>query len=114
DLAVLEGGYSIETALPYINLGIILAMAGLDYSHIEEPDYKKERLKQAKDITKKVQNISDKVYNRWKNRYNLKRKNLKGLDYVERPLQVYYDTDGILENQIQNFKVCSKCSGINT
>lgn len=114
DLAVLEGGYSIETALPYINLGIILAMAGLDYSHIEEPDYKKERLKQTKDITKKVKDISDKVYNRWKNRYNLKRKNLKGLDYVERPLQVYYDTDGILENQIQNFKVCPKCSGINT
>ena len=31
DIAVLEGGYSIEGALPYINTGIILAMAGLDY-----------------------------------------------------------------------------------
>jgi acetoin utilization deacetylase AcuC-like enzyme len=28
DIAVLEGGYSIEGALPYINTGIILAMAG--------------------------------------------------------------------------------------
>ena len=27
DIAVLEGGYSIEGALPYVNLGIILAMA---------------------------------------------------------------------------------------
>ena len=32
DIAVLEGGYSIEGALPYVNVGIILAMAGVDYS----------------------------------------------------------------------------------
>ena len=35
-IAVLEGGYSIEGALPYVNLGIILAMAGLDYSNVHE------------------------------------------------------------------------------
>ena len=33
------GGYSIESALPYVNTGIILAMAGLDYSGVKEPDY---------------------------------------------------------------------------
>ena len=30
DIAVLEGGYSIEAALPYVNTGIILAMAEMD------------------------------------------------------------------------------------
>ena len=39
DIAVLEGGYTIEGALPYMNLGIILAMAGLDYSNVHDPDY---------------------------------------------------------------------------
>jgi acetoin utilization deacetylase AcuC-like enzyme len=38
DIAVLEGGYSVESALPYVNTGIILAMAGLDYSKVVEPD----------------------------------------------------------------------------
>ena len=38
DIAVLEGGYSVEAALPYVNTGIILAMAGLDYSQVVEPD----------------------------------------------------------------------------
>jgi hypothetical protein len=38
DIAVLEGGYSVEAALPYVNTGIILAMAGLDYSKVIEPD----------------------------------------------------------------------------
>ena len=38
DIAVLEGGYSIEAALPYVNTGIILAMAEMDYSKVIEPD----------------------------------------------------------------------------
>jgi|Deesub1362A_J573_1020465.scaffolds.fasta_scaffold01830_5 acetoin utilization deacetylase AcuC-like enzyme len=37
-VAVLEGGYSVEGALPYTNLGIIAAMAGLDISQIREPE----------------------------------------------------------------------------
>ncbi len=37
-VAVLEGGYSVEAALPYTNLGIIAAMAGYDISHIREPE----------------------------------------------------------------------------
>ncbi len=36
--AVLEGGYSIEAALPYTNLAIIAAMAKLDTSFIREPE----------------------------------------------------------------------------
>ena len=27
---------------------------------------------------------------------------------------IYYDTDGIMENQVRNFKVCKKCNGIET
>ncbi len=43
--AVLEGGYSVEAALPYTNLGIIAAMAGLDLSYIREPKRYLEELK---------------------------------------------------------------------
>lgn len=37
-LVVLEGGYSVEGGLPYTNLGIIAALAGLDISAIREPE----------------------------------------------------------------------------
>ncbi len=114
DIAVLEGGYSIEGALPYINLGIILAMAGLDYSNVHEPDYDRERLRQTGEITEYIKKVCDIVYSRWKNRDDLKLKKFKGLKYVEKPKQIYYDTDGIMENQVQNFKICKRCSGINT
>jgi hypothetical protein len=36
DIAVLEGGYAIEEALPYTNLAIILSMAGYDYGKVVE------------------------------------------------------------------------------
>ena len=114
DIAVLEGGYSIEGALPYINLGIILAMAGLDYSNVHEPDYDRERLKQPDRITEYIKQVSELVYNRWKKRDELRLKEFKGQDYVDRYRQIYYDTDGIMEYQTQRFKICKRCSGVNT
>ncbi|MFV9566962.1 histone deacetylase family protein [Thermoanaerobacter mathranii] len=114
NIAVLEGGYSIEGALPYVNLGIILAMAGIDYSRVSEPDYDKEKLKQPKDITEYIKKLSEIIYNRWKNKDDLRLKEFKDVNYVKRPRRVYYDTDGILETQVQNFKICNKCSGVNT
>jgi len=43
-IAVLEGGYSVEGGLPYTNLGLIAAMAGLDISAIREPEIYQETL----------------------------------------------------------------------
>lgn len=114
DIAVLEGGYSIEGALPYINLGIILAMAGLDYSNVHEPDYNPDKLKQTKEITENVKLISDMVYKSWLDKHKLKDREFKGIELVEKPRQIYYDTAGIMENQVQNFHICKKCSGLNT
>ena len=50
DIAVLEGGYSIEGALPYVNVGIILAMAGVDYSKVKEPNYNPESIRQVNPV----------------------------------------------------------------
>lgn len=66
DIAVLEGGYSIEKALPYINVGIILAMAGLDYSNVREPDYNAEQLRQSADITGIIEKEVQNIMNMWK------------------------------------------------
>lgn len=114
DIAVLEGGYSIEGALPYINLGIILAMAGIDYSNVREPDYDAHELKQPEKITNYIKGLSELVYQKWKNKEDLWLNDFKGMEKVERTRRIYYDTDGILEQQTQTFKICKKCSGVNT
>ncbi|HHX78792.1 MAG TPA: histone deacetylase [Acholeplasmataceae bacterium] len=114
DIAVLEGGYSIEGALPYINLGIILAMAGLDYSNVKEPDFDRSKLVQSQKITDHIKKLSEIVYENWKNKEVLKKEKFKNLKAVERNRRIYYDTDGIMENQTQKYKICKKCSGVNT
>ncbi len=112
DIAVLEGGYSIEGALPYVNLGIILAMAGMDYSGVREPNLEQKKLKQSDKITEYIKNLCEKIYKKWKNKDDIRYDMIRGKDYIIRPRQVYYDTDGILEEQVQKFRICSKCSGL--
>ncbi|NLJ94843.1 MAG: histone deacetylase, partial [Clostridiaceae bacterium] len=111
DIAVLEGGYSIEGALPYVNLGIILAMAGLDYSNVHEPDYNPAALRQSHRITDTVKRTCDQVINRWQNKEQLAQKAIGDKEFVKENKNVYYDTDGILSDQQKKFKVCPDCNG---
>lgn len=113
DLAVLEGGYSIEGALPYINLGIILAMAGLDYSNVYEPDYDPEKLKQSDEITEYIKEISEIIWKMWVHKEALAKSKFGNEEIITKSKGIYYDTDGIMESQKQHFTVCQNCSGLN-
>ncbi|NMD44662.1 MAG: histone deacetylase, partial [Clostridiales bacterium] len=114
DIAVLEGGYSIQGALPYVNTGIILAMAGLDYSSVVEPDYHLGKWGQSARVTEEVKKISEKVLNIWQNKEALGRKLFEGKSSVRRNRQVYYDTAGIFESQVQEFRPCPNCPGVDS
>ncbi len=112
DIAVLEGGYAIQGALPYVNLGIALAMAGVDYSQVREPDYDPEAIRQSKKITDYVKTVSDEVLQRY---FNPPSKPAKGEihgDVYSRMKDIYYDTDGISESQVESVVLCDKCSGV--
>ncbi|MBF0482469.1 MAG: histone deacetylase, partial [Desulfovibrionaceae bacterium] len=60
-LAVLEGGYAIQGALPYVNLGIALALAGLDYSHVREPGLDPDKCRQSAKITEYIKEITPQI-----------------------------------------------------
>jgi len=114
-ISVLEGGYSVESALPYVNLGIIFALAGVDYSNIKEPDYDYAKLRQSPKITEYIKKLCENVYTIWKNRqqteHELRKKYQK---YYTRKKSIYYDTMGFLEQQLESIKICNKCSGLIT
>ena len=61
DIAVLEGGYSVETALPYVNMGIIMAMAGLDYSNLYEPDYRGEEFTESRGRLRRLREVVEEL-----------------------------------------------------
>jgi len=111
DIAVLEGGYSIEGALPYVNLGIILAMAGMDYSRVREPDYDADRICQGSDVTRYIEKISGKILSAWHQRDSL-REQLQGKKkFDERSRSIFYDTDSLSEKQHETLRICSECGG---
>ena len=59
DIAVLEGGYAIRGALPYVNLGICLALAGLDAGDIREPQWRPESTRQKQKISDYIARLCD-------------------------------------------------------
>lgn len=112
DLAVLEGGYAIETALPYVNMGILMALAGLDYSEIREPQYPREGLKQSPDVSRSI----DKIVDYWQKLLSQppddKEKLFGGQKEYSRLRNIYYDTDQIHEHQQEYVEYCPDCPGL--
>ncbi len=111
DIAVLEGGYAIEGALPYVNVGIILAMAGIDYSRVKEPGYDPERIRQTQDVTRYIGKLGAKVMSLWQNREQTKSLLQKNKNFDERSRRVFYDTDNISETQREMIRICRDCGG---
>jgi len=112
DLAVLEGGYAIESALPYVNLAIILALADLDYSGVMEPDYWHGRFKESPERMSHVQRMVEHLMNCWEKRDSTLpgQKRLKGR-FFEREKRIFYDTDYIDERQVEKLRLCDECPG---
>lgn len=115
DLAVLEGGYAIETALPYVNLAILLALAGKDYSSVVEPDYKAGGFKEDPGVTAQVQEVVENLQEIWAARNKNDKFELAGGNkYYQRTKPIFYDTQFIEEKQIEKVRVCNKCPGYIT
>jgi hypothetical protein len=112
DIAVLEGGYSAETALPYINMGIIMAMAGIDYSNLREPDYPPGKFRETDANMERIKKIVDTQLNNFNRRNEVIIKNRdKNDEFHSYYKSIYYDTDSISEEQNNRLRMCSDCSG---
>jgi len=111
DIAVLEGGYAIEGALPYVNLGIILAMAGLDYSKVREPNYDPVRLRQPEDVTRVIHKVGAMVLTYYQQRERIAEQLRARPGCHQRTRQIFYDTDMIHETQEETVRPCSQCGG---
>lgn len=110
-IAVLEGGYSIQGALPYVNLGICLAMAGIDTSGVREPDYDPVSLRQEKKITDYTENLSGQLLDFFAKIPALPKEGRVEGDWFVRERDIYYDTDGFTERQCEKVRLCGDCGG---
>ncbi|MGD8400127.1 MAG: histone deacetylase [Bacillota bacterium] len=110
DIVVLEGGYSIEGALPYVNVGIILALAGCDYTMVREPEARPAVKFGA--VPEVVRHTVGALQETWRRRREVDLKRIFGSGpYFERSRRIYYDTDVIVEEQQERIRRCDACSG---
>lgn len=117
DIAVLEGGYAIQGALPYVNLGICMAMAGMDYTGIREPDYTPEAVRQAPRIVKYISDLCAAYPELYFNPppFDGSEKSREGVisgGWFVRHKDIYYDVDGITEAQTEMVRQCEACRGL--
>lgn len=104
DIAVLEGGYSVQDALPYVNTGIILSMAGLDYSRVIEPNYKP--VIQSKQVTNYIDDVIESWRVQWSKRKQMKANTLLDCgDIWQQEHSVYYDETGISEDRLEKVRL---------
>lgn len=111
DLAVLEGGYSIQGALPYVNMAILLALAGEDYSGVIEPQKNKRQVIGGTSFRSYLKNLKhqhDNTKPAWDYR---KEKFLPEGTWVYREKSIYYDTDWFQEQRQEYIRQCRHCGG---
>lgn len=111
DLAVLEGGYSIEGALPYVNLAILLALAGQDYTNVREPDQPRRPhipLKTLKSFVSELTYEYKQAEPHWNVRNELY---LPPGEWIYLPHSIYYDTEGFQEIRHDRVRRCRHCGG---
>ncbi|RJR17056.1 MAG: histone deacetylase [Desulfobacteraceae bacterium] len=110
DIAVLEGGYAVESALPYVNVGIIMAMAGIDTSNVKEPNYDMDYRPQPPDTTRYIEKLVKELQGLFLED-KLKRTAYRAGEIIERRRDIFYDTDMISERQHENIRICGECAG---
>lgn len=113
DIVVLEGGYSIEGALPYVNVGILLALAGLDYGGVCEPNLDEEQIRQPEGVQEQIELTVRDLTGIWANRDRIDLDRIFGAGPLfTRARRIYYDTDEILEQQEEEIHHCGTgCTG---
>lgn len=113
DIAVLEGGYSIRGALPYVNLGICLALAGMDASEeIIEPDWAEKVTAQSPKVSAYIGQLADQVLDAWFRPQSLPSEGAKDGQWWTRNKNIFYDTDMLREKQKESWRLCDECSGL--
>ena len=106
DIAVLEGGYSVQEALPYVNTGIILSMAGLDYSKVVEPAFDPVKYKQSQNVTSYIDDLIAKWKIQWANRHKMAEdERVRAGDVWSNHYNVYYDETGVQEERLEKVRM---------
>ena len=87
-------------------------MAGVDYSHVHEPDYNPNALQQSVKLNEYIKQVAETAIACYTHPEQFYSYNNPPGTYYTRNKNIFYDTDGIHEQQTESVMVCEACSGI--
>lgn len=111
-VAVLEGGYSVRGALPYVNLAICLALAGMPTDEIREPDWSPDAARQSGATGEHIARLCEQVRRQYFHPPSRPAEGGEQDGWWVRRKRIFYDTDMLRENQIEAWRLCPDCSGL--
>jgi acetoin utilization deacetylase AcuC-like enzyme len=110
-IAVLEGGYAIRGALPYTNLAICLALAGLPFGDIREPEWTPGSARQNPRVNDVLKRHCDDALRLFRDPPAEPEEGHEERGFWVRHKDVFYDTDMLHEKQKEAFRLCPHCPG---
>lgn len=111
-IAVLEGGYSIRGALPYVNLGICLALAELPADDIREPEWTPDAERQSGRTGDYIARLCDAIVELYRHPPTQPEEGREDKGWWVRNKHIFYDTDMLREGQTEAWRLCADCSGL--
>jgi len=102
----------VETALPYVNMGILMALAGIDFSNLREPDYNPDRFKESPDNMRYMKALVDQQLAVFRGREAVVEENRrKAGEFAVVNRSIFYDTNYFQEEQREEVRMCRDCCG---
>jgi hypothetical protein len=88
-----------------------MAMAGLDFGGVREPDYNPGRTRQSADTTRYIERLVQNIHERRRRIPEWREQMVGREEYFDREMHIYYDTDNISEARKEKLRVCPECPG---
>jgi acetoin utilization deacetylase AcuC-like enzyme len=94
-IAVLEGGYSIKGALPYLNLAIAMSMAGLDWAKVNEPRPPEAKLATSPRTLTYIERLAEEIHRRRRRPSAIGHDSVREGRWWVRERSIFYDTHAL-------------------
>ncbi len=111
-LAVLEGGYAVRGALPYVNLAVCLALAGLPFDTVREPDLDVSAGRMNARTAEAIRRLGDELTELYRHPPEHPAEGNREGRWWVRNRNIYYDTEGLYERQREYIRLCPDCPGL--
>ena len=112
DRDIVEGSESIRESMPYGNMAICLALAGIPATDIREPEWCEAMTQERPEVLDYIAALCRKVTDIYHAPPATPSEGYEEDGFWVRERQIFYDTDLLREQQREAWRICPDCAGL--